>query len=246
MISLGRGHVFHSRREGAENSFNYPTFFVHFRCDLEPELQNTLKRKFKNLLSLNAQDFLVAKPGGFNKNIKEFLKEQCQYEADQVWLQTLPRMLGFVFNPVTFWLCRRGTQLEAVLVEVCNTFGEKHFYWVQPTGGVSKSEWYRAEKVFHVSPFFPVDGYYEFRFQVDEKNSRIDINYFSAEKQLRLATWVSGELSALESHSLVSVFGRYGWMTPLVILRIHYQAFKLFLRKSKFYPKPQLPEKKVS
>ena len=246
MISLGKGRVHHSRHEGAKNNFSYPTFFVHFPCDLESDMKHTMQKLYKKIIALDATDYLFKKTGGFEANVKEFLLNNCNYEAEQIYLQTLPRMFGYAFNPVSFWYCYRDAKLEAVLVEVHNTFGERHFYWIKPAGGVCSTDWYRAEKVFHVSPFFPVDGYYKFRFQTDTNRTRVDINYHAPTDELRLATWVTGELSPLSSHSLLSILGNYGWMTPLVILRIHYQAVKLWLKKSKFYSKPDLPEKKVS
>lgn len=251
-IQIGRGHVHHSRHEGGRLNFRYPTFFLLFRCDLEspsatPEsLQRLLRTKFLKLLSFSSRDYLNGRDLPLVDSIKIFLRKFCQYEAEEVWLQTMPRMLGFVFNPVSFWYCRRGEKLEAVLVEVNNTFGERHFYWIRPGREITSGEWFRAEKVFHVSPFFPVDGFYQFRFRIEPQRSRVDINYHEPSGPLRLATWVSGHLSPLSDQSPVSIFGRYGWMTALVVLRIHSQAFKLWLRKTRFYRKPALPAEEVS
>lgn len=239
-ILVGEGQVYHSRKEGAENTFRYPTFFMYFNCEDEP--QGYLKKQFWRCLSLTAQDYLAGKPGNFSENIKDFLKENCDYEAEEVWLHTLPRMFGYAFNPVSFWCCYRKGLWNAVLAEVHNTFGERHYYWIYPPQPIHSEEWYVAQKHFHVSPFFPVDGYYKFRFRKTENELAIDINYFSADDQLRLATGIVGQLKDVSQFSLSQLVLKYGWLTPMVILRIHYQALRLWFKKMKFYSKPKKPD----
>ena len=82
----------------------------------------------------------------------------------EVWLHTYPRVLGFTFKPVSFWYCHRALRrrrLRAMVVEVNNTFGERHCYLLDaPRYGVEQ----RAGKVFHVSPFCRSQGDYRFRF----------------------------------------------------------------------------------
>jgi hypothetical protein len=176
-VFLGTGTVSHSRHEGAANRFRYPTFFLHFNCGDESGLHSLLRKKFAGFLSLRSSDYLRGGRGLFLEEARSFLRQNCGYEADEIWLQTLPRMFGYVFNPVSFWPCRRAGRLEAVLVEVNNTFGERHFYWIRSDDEIRSEDWFEAQKVFHVSPFFPVDGFYRFRFSVSGERSRIDINY---------------------------------------------------------------------
>ncbi|WP_413557415.1 DUF1365 domain-containing protein [Bdellovibrio sp. HCB209] len=245
-LNMGEGHVFHSRREITENSFRYPSFFLFFATDAEDELSRVLKSTFKNSLSVDPRDYLRGDAVSLDQGIRNFLKEVCCFDPERIWLQTMPRMLNYVFNPVSFWICKRADLIEAVLVEVNNTFGERHFYWIQPSGGVLATQWIRAEKVFHVSPFFPVDGYYMFRFQVGSDRNRIDINYHNSDGTLRLATWIEGDLAPLQKISPAKIFVRYGWMTPMVVLRIHLQALRLFLKKVRFFKKPSPPHKEIS
>lgn len=246
MVKIGQGHVYYSRLEGFANSFRYPTFFLHFDCDSEAKLQNMLRTRFLKLLSISSENYLDFRKGELDFNIKAFLLEHCAFSAARVELQTLPKMLGYGFNPVTFWLCYRDDLLEACLIEVNNTFGEKHFYWLNPPGGIEAAKWYDTTKVFHVSPFLPIEGFYRFRFLVNAEQSRIDINYFGPDEKLRLATWVQGQFSRLEDTSVTGLFARYGWMTLLVVVRIHYQALRLLLKRNRFYSKPECPAKKVT
>lgn len=242
---LGEGHVYHSRKQGAGSPFKYPSFFIWFPCADENSVQELLKSKF-SFFSLKAKDYLHQNSTSFESGIKNFLKENCNYAAEDVWFHTLPRMFGYAFNPVSFWCCYRSGQLDAVLAEVHNTFGERHFYWINPTGGIDESQWYKTEKVFHVSPFFPVEGFYQFRFQFSRKEARVDINYHAPSGELRLATWISGKLAPLGEKSFFKLFFRYGWITPMVVLRIHFQAFKLWIKKNRFYSKPALPSKEIT
>jgi uncharacterized protein len=245
-ILIGQGHVHHSRKGQIRNSFNYPTFFFQFHCEKESEINLILKKKFWKLLAVSAKDYLNGANGTIDENIKLFLSKHCQYEANEVILHTMPKMFGYGFNPVSFWICKKNNSLDAVLVEVHNTFNERHFYWIHANQNMNKEKWIRSEKVFHVSPFFPVDGYYMFRFQFLDLKTRIDINYFDNNDELKLSTWVSGKLSDLESTNLLKIVFKYGWISLFVIFRIHFQALKLFLKKLKIHSKPKSPTKKVT
>lgn len=246
VLQIGQGKVHHHRAEGAKNSFNYPTYFIYFNCKQEEELRSVFRKNFYSTLSLESKDYLRGSTESIDSCVKNFLKTSCNYEADEVYLHTLPRVLGYAFNPVSFWFCFRQNTLDAVLVEVNNTFGERHFYWIHPGNTITSDTWYKAEKVFHVSPFFPVDGFYQFRFNLNKESIKVDINYHAPEGHLRLATAVEGDLTPLTHHSLLPLFFKYGWITLFVILRIHTQALRLWIKKQKFYTKPALPEKEIS
>lgn len=244
---FGLGHVYHSRHEGMDNRFRYPSFYCFFNCQNEDAVQKVFRKLHRRFLSIKASDYLQGQSGDLENNIKQFLFSKCQgYQPDQIWLHTMPRMFGYAFNPVSFWFCQSAEKWEAVLVEVHNTFGERHFYWIQPQGGIQDSSWYEAEKTFHVSPFFPVNGFYKFRFQINEDETRVDINHYAPNASLRLATWVQGTHAEISTVALNTLLAKYGWITPLVVLRIHWQALRLWLQKTKFYPKPKLPSKEVS
>lgn len=245
-LRILKGHVYHSRNHQVRHSFRYPTFALLFTLRSEDEYLRVLKRKTSGLLSLKSTDYLHGVKGSLKESAILFLKEQCQYEADQIVLQTFPRMFGFAFNPVSFWFCFRQGHLEAVLCEVNNTFGERHFYWICPPGGILSSQFYRSDKVFHVSPFFPVDGFYKFRFKFENLHSRVDINYYDANETLRFSSWIEGQVSNFENESVSRLFWTYGWMTPLVVIRIHWQALRLWVKRVSFYKKPAPPRKEVT
>lgn len=244
-LKIGEGKIFHSRRTETETKFAYGTFFLHFNVDEEASLHKLLRRKFLNALTFRAGDYLAGEKGPAAQSIRGFLKTRLSYEAEEIWLQTMPRMFGYAFNPVSFWILKRAGKPEAVLCEVNNTFGERHFYWVHPEGAL-EGVWHKAEKVFHVSPFQPTVGSYEFRFQFSEGASAVDINYRGSQNEMRLITWVKGELKPAAEKALGSLLMRYGWMTPLVVLRIHLQAWILWSRKVPYVPKPAPPREELT
>ena len=158
----------------------------------------------------------------------------------EAWLHCYPRVLGHTFKPVSFWYCHRPDgSLRAVLVEVNNTFGERHGYLLDaPQFGVEQ----RAAKVFHVSPFCPVEGAYRFRFMVTPNGQRTvaRIDFDDAQGPV-IQTSVSGELQPLTRQSQRHAVWRYPAMTLGVVLRIHWQALRLFLKKVRFFRKPPPP-----
>ncbi|QDK44594.1 DUF1365 domain-containing protein [Bdellovibrio sp. ZAP7] len=245
-LQILKGNIYHSRNHQVRHSFRYPTFALLFSLRSESDQLNVLKRISKGSFSLKSEDYLHGHKSSFYEAITGFLSQECNYQAEEVILQTFPRMFGYAFNPVSFWYCKRKGVLEAVLCEVNNTFGERHFYWICPPGGIQASEFYRSDKVFHVSPFFPVDGFYKFRFQLDDIHSRVDIFYHDTNEKLRFSSWIEGAITSFEKESFWKLLLTYGWMTPLVVIRIHWQAFKLWSKRVSFYKKPVPPQKEIT
>lgn len=162
-------------------------------------------------------------------------------------LITMPRVLGYVFNPVSFYLCLDEAQgLRAVICEVHNTFGEQHAYLCAHADHsvLSPDAWLEAEKVFHVSPFLPRNGHYRFRFDLRTEKLGIWIDYYDQSGNKQLITSLTGSFSPLNAQALRAAF----WSHPLVTLRaitlIHWQALKLVMKKIRYISKPmQLNEK---
>jgi DUF1365 family protein len=163
-------------------------------------------------------------------------------------LLTLPRLLGYVFNPVSFWFCRdRAGALRAVLCEVSNTFGERHCYLVHRADRrpLQTDEWLDGRKVFHVSPFLPVEGRYRFRFRLEPDRVHVDVNYHDAHG-LMLATSVGGRRQPLTDRTMLHYLLARPATTVAVIARIHWQALQLLRKRAKLYPKPAPPAHLVS
>jgi DUF1365 family protein len=155
-----------------------------------------------------------------------------------------------VFNPVSFWFCHRADgALRAVLCDVRNTFGERHFYLLDSGAAIANGSELAARKVFHVSPFCPVEGGYRFRFsrfgRSTGEHTLACIDYDDAAGAL-LQTSVSGAAVALTDRAVTRAFFGYPLMTLGVVARIHVQALRLWLRRVPFFSKPVPPQQKVS
>jgi DUF1365 family protein len=178
--------------------------------------------------------------------LDELLVREGVLDADgEVWLHCYPRVLGFTFKPVSFWYCHRAdASLRAIVVEVNNTFGQRHCYLLDtPRYGTEL----RTDKVFHVSPFCPVEGGYRFRFMVDADRRRTvaRIDYDDALGPV-LQTSVSGTLEPISPAVLRRALLRYPLMTLAVVGRIHWQALRLFLKRVRFFRVPTPPAAFVS
>ncbi len=235
------GTVFHSRKVIADNTFKYSVFNVCFDVDKIDQLDSFFKTKFKGLLQVKLDRYLDRK-----NNIQTFLQDKFDYKAEKVFLQTMPSFLGYAFNPVSFWYCFKSDKLDAILCEVNNTFGERHYYWIHDSKHSVLMNWFQSKKEFHVSPFFQIDGYYQFRFQIDEQKYHTDIQYFNSSGQISLITWIDTKILEPNNFNIKMLLGKYGLLILMVTIRIHYQAMKLFWKKVKFYSKPERGTKEVT
>lgn len=244
------GRVMHCRVRPTRHRFSYRVFFIRFCLDRMDSLRVPLfSLDGRNLFSLRVADYGPRDGSDLRPWIRALLtREGLPFADGEIWLQTFPRVLGYVFNPVSFWLCHdRAGALRAVLAEVNNTFGEHHHYLLSHRDGraITAGDELTARKVFHVSPFFDVQGTYRFRFRVDPTDSLFRIDYEDLRGKL-LYTTISGRAEPLSSRSLSKAFARLPLMTVGVIARIHYQALWLWLKRVQFFRKPQPPAQELT
>lgn len=244
-IMIGEGWVMHHRpsHPGApvKNAFRYPIFNLNIPIRADGTLDELSRR---GIISLRPQDYLDGKATSLQDAIRSFLHERINYSCDEIRLQTLPRMFGYAFNPVSFWFCFRSQCLDAVLCEVNNTFGERHFYFIREPNTPSSAP-RTSNKSFHVSPFFDLNGKYTFEFNLTEESSDIRIRLHH-DDALRLDTRIKLRWRPLREISTFAILRRYGWITAMVILRIHFQALRLWLKGARYHRKPEPPTDLIS
>lgn len=244
-VLLGFGEVRHARLKPVRNAFVYGTYFL-----LLP--MRSIARNGAGALAFNKSAALSffdvdhgdgrspAQGGALAWLDALLLSEGIEGADGEVWLHCYPRVLGYTFKPVSFWYChRQDGSLRAIVVEVNNTFGERHCYLLdRPQYGVEQ----RATKVFHVSPFCAVEGGYRFRFMVtpDRRRTVARIDYDDVTGPL-LETSVSGTLELLTAQLVRRALWTYPAMTLGVMARIHWQAVRLFFKKVRFFRKPLPP-----
>ncbi len=166
--------------------------------------------------------------------------------AGEIVLYAFPRMLGYGFRPVSFYVCHDVTgNVQAVVAEVNNTFGERHHYVLaDPSGGpLCDGTTLTAGKALHVSPFCAVRGRYAFRFSfgADRWLARIDYHDGDDDAAPLIETWISGTAAPLDQAAVRRLPLRYGWFTAAVIVRIHWQAVRLWVKRVPWYRKPAAP-----
>jgi uncharacterized protein len=242
---MGFGQVRHTRLKPVHHAFAYATYFlmIPMRTMRRDGAGDLAHNRFAALsfFDVDHGDGRGPNEGGALGWLDALLHTEGVDDADgEVWLHCYPRVLGFTFKPVSFWYCHRpnGT-LRAIVVEVNNTFGERHCYLLDaPEYGVEQ----RAAKVFHVSPFCPVEGGYRFRFMVTPERTRTvaRIDFDDAQGPV-IETSVSGTLVPLTRQTMRRALWRYPAMTMGVVARIHWQAVKLLVKKVRFFGKPNPP-----
>ncbi|WP_026224645.1 DUF1365 domain-containing protein [Methyloversatilis thermotolerans] len=244
-VDICRGAVMHARSAPVRTRFAYRLFFLRIRLEhlgSMPVPMLAVNRWAP--MSFHYRDHGARDGSHPLPWIRGVLQREGLACADgDVVLQTLPRLFGYVFNPVSFWFCHdRAGALRAVLCEVSNTFGERHNYLVAHPDGrpIAPGEWMETRKVFHVSPFFPVSGRYRFRFQQRGAFHAVAIDYHDGE-QAGLVTRLSGRARPLTRRSAVAALLAHPLMTLAVIARIHVQAFHLWRARVPFFRKPHPP-----
>ena len=250
---IGWGEVRHSRLRPTQHRFAYPTCFLllPMRCLDQPTARGGLavnQRAALSFYDVDHGDARSPQAGGALAWIEELLHSEGILDAQgEIWLHTYPRVLGYTFKPVSFWYCHRTDgSLRAIVVEVNNTFGERHCYLLDaPRYGV---EWV-ARKCFHVSPFCRVEGQYRFRFMRTQRDGRdrtvVRVDHDDAQGPL-LQTSVSGTLERVTPAALRRALWRYPAMTLMIMARIHWQALQLWLKRVVFFSKPAAPDQFVT
>ncbi|MEO5695844.1 MAG: DUF1365 domain-containing protein [Burkholderiaceae bacterium] len=259
---LGIGEVRHARMRPVHHAFAYPTYFLMLPMrSLRAQGCNDLPRNRFGLISFYDRDHGDGRADSLDWLDDLLLREDIRDAHGEVWLHCYPRVLGYTFKPVSFWYCHRAdASLAAVVVEVNNTFGERHCYLLSGNDLAFGREM-RAVKAFHVSPFCAVSGSYRFRFMqrlparpdgrdpgdasspIARTLARIDHH---DEHGPVLHTSVSGQLRPLTGARLRAAFFGMPLMTLGVMARIHWQAWKLWRKRVPFLRKPPPPATIVS
>lgn len=247
---IGFGEVRHERLRPVRHAFSYPTCFLLLPMRaLGKGVATALPVNRPGLLSFHDSDHgdgRDAARGGALAWLDELLRAHGIADADgEAWLQCYPRVLGYTFKPVSFWYCHGADgALRAIVVEVNNTFGERHCYLLdQPVFGVELC----ASKAFHVSPFCRVEGEYRFRFLFADEGRRTvaRIDHHDGEGVL-LHTSVGGTLELATRPALRRALWRHPLLTLGVIARIHWQALRLWRKRVRFFSKPAPPAASVT
>ncbi len=246
--ALYTGAVMHRRLLAPEYRFRYRYRAVLLDLDDLPALDARTRLFAYNRrgpVSLHDADYGPRDGSPLRPWVDGVLRERGLAADGRVLLLTVPRVLGHAFNPLSVWYCLdRDEQPRAVLCEVHNTFGEAYTYLLHRDGEPLAFPIHsQATKVFHVSPFLPLDGEYRFRLSEPAEHIAVSIGYHGPEGR-RLAASQTGERRPLTDAALARLLTLPppGWRA---LAGIHWQALKIYLRGGKYHPRPEPPEERI-
>ena len=251
MTETGVDHVsgttFHGRKGAVENRFRYTVDYVLLTPDTAkgPLL---FSRNRANLAGLHNSDHGGAPGQGTGTAwVRQVLEAHDLPTPAGIDLLAQPRLLGHVFNPVSFWMCHDAEgALRVVIAEVSNTFGDRHSYLVHrpDTGPITREDHLVAQKIFHVSPFQPVGGDYRFRFDIRADRIGIWIDFTAGENGV-IAT-LTGPRTPLTNRAILWACLRRPFGSRRVLALIFWQALKLKLKGVAYRPRPEPPVDEIS
>ena len=239
------GTIRHRRLEPARHEFTYPLFMAFLDVDRIPELMRVSPLagygRFAWASFHEADHF-----GDPALPLRRRLREDAEAHGVRlpdgpIYLLTHLRYLGYVFNPISIYYCyERSGALGAVLAEVNSTFGESRNYWLSESSRVAPGDpdTHRCGKAMHVSPFMPMD--LDYRFVLPPPGGELVAHmdtlsggrrFFDATLRLSRRPW-----SAASLHRALL---RFPCVTLKVIAAIHFQALRLWLKRTPFYAHPK-------
>ena len=164
-----------------------------------------------------------------------------------VRLLCFPRIWGYVFNPLSVYFSYAlDGRLQAVLYYVSNTFGEWHGYLLPVDEDTGDTVTQRADKRFYVSPFNPVEGHYRFRLKAPDQTLSLLIRQYGADNQELLLATHTARGRALDQRSLASALIRHPLMSYKVMVGIHWEAWKLWMRGMRPVDRPAAPKERIT
>ena len=243
-----RATTYHGRKGTVENAFRYSVDYVLLDAEADIKPLALFARNRAGVTSVHDIDH--GGPRGAGRGaawVRDVLAQHQLPGVVRIELLTQARLFGHVFNPVSFWLCRRDDDgLIVVIAEVSNTFGERHSYLCHHPDlrEITRQDQLDATKIFHVSPFQPVAGTYAFRFDIRKDRLSIWIDYTQTAGGL-IAT-LTGRRQPLTNTAVLRSMIRRPFGSRRVLALIHWQAVKLWWKGGGYRPAPTPPENEVS
>lgn len=238
--------VMHNRIAPKKHRFTYNIFMFWIDIDLLDSTSENLwflSRNKSNIFNFRDSDHFKFPKGDARNNLdvrtklNNYLNENgISVPPSKVFLLTHVRMLGHIFNPVSFYYCYDANgKCNYVVTEISNTFGEMKLFLIDQKKGEQFEQ--NAIKYFYVSPFTDMDTEFEFRYHVPDEKLNVQINVNDQQGKKFFISTLTGNEKKLTDLRLAGYVFRFPFVTIKVITAIHWQALKLWLKKLPFHKK---------
>jgi uncharacterized protein len=234
--------VMHQRLVPLRHGFGYRVFYLWLDLDevdyLDKRLWLLSRARF-NLFSFYPADHLGGEVVDLKQGVLEHLAKSgvktCQIAS--VRMLAFPRVLGYIFNPVTFYYAfDTAGKAVAAVAQVTNTYHEQKLYTL-PQAGADGHFRLITPKHFYVSPFSSLELHFDFQLAVPGEKLRIAVDDQDDEGGKVLVSLLTGDRRPLSDWQLARCAVKYPLLTLKVIFMIHWHALRLWLRKLPVFPK---------
>ena len=238
--AIYNGQVIHKRFKPKVHYFRYNVFSLLIDLSeletIDQEISFFSFNRF-NLISFYEKDHGERDGSSLINWVKKNLeKNNIPTQDIKIKIFCYPRILGFVFNPLSvFYVYNLQNKLISILYEVKNTFGEQHTYIFKITKDENLVQ-NKCAKKFHVSPFIEMDCNYFFRLLKPGDKISVIIDQYDKEDKILFASQ-DGIRTDFNSKELIKSYLKHPLMTFKIIIAIHYEAFKLWIKGIKFIKK---------
>ena len=238
MNAIYRGLVTHRRLRPKPHALRYRVFQLLLDLDKAPQVRSRLFGYDRSaLLSFRERDHGDGSGTPLRTQIARRLAAAGIEAGGPVRVLCMPRVLGYVFNPLSIYFCHRPDgRLAAIVHEVTSTFGERHFY-VLPAGAGPRVEQSCAKRL-HVSPFMDMDLAYDFAIEPPDERVAVGIHVRDGEGLL-LTAGFTGERRPFTDAELLKAWLAHPLLTLGVIAAIHWEALRLWLKGMRYRPRPR-------
>ena len=242
------GAVEHTRYQPVTHKFSYPIYFYGLDLDELGQLDRKIALFGYNRLrpaSIHDADYLDDGPGNIREKLLRMLSQKHpEKTVSSIFMITSARYLNYIFNPVSFYYCfDNDRNITAMVVEVNNTFGERHVYIPEKTENTNpagEKTTYHDHKAFHVSPFNNLEGEYEFHFSNPASALDIGIDLIR-DNDIAFSARLKGTPMELTSAHLIKMMIRHPVVPHLTKPRIFLEAARLYFSKHLTYHKKPDP-----
>jgi len=247
--SLYVGKVVHHRVRPRQHRLSYDVFYLLLDLDEIDALAKSSRLfglgKF-GLVSFEGSDYGDGSGVALRLQVERHLQAAgLAADGGPIRLLTLPRILGYVFNPISVYFCHcRTGELVAMIYEVTNTFRDRHSYLI-PVESPDRPIRQRSAKALYVSPFLDIDMHYTFRVMPPAERLELDVTGHDRQGPMIVAT-LEATRRELTDRALARVLMAYPLMTLKVIAGIHWEALRLWLKGIAVRVRPRPPQHPVT